>query len=297
MSLILSKMSKPKIISVRLYGGLGNQLFQFFAGLSTAASLGLNLYLDARWIELGYSHKNSDIRDFSFTENFKVKTTKEYGTLNLRVEQLKNRLACRSKLLSALFSINISESAGFIDLTGIRQGIELRGYYQSHRYFQNLLHDENFNHWSVKSETKLFTSNKLKFSESPFISVHVRGGDYLKKSQIYHTLDSDYYQKALKIVKEEIGDLDVYIFSDDVEHAKKILGPVPNSVYVSNGNMRASEVMILMSLGKALVIANSTFSYWAAMMNTGKLVLAPGKWFKTTPISSDLYPVQWRVLE
>jgi len=55
--------------------------------------------------------------------------------------------------------------------------------------------------------------------------------------------------------------------------------------------------MILMSLGKALVIANSTFSYWAAMMNTGKLVLAPGKWFKTTPISSDLYPVQWRVLE
>jgi hypothetical protein len=49
-----------------------------------------------------------------------------------------------------------------------------------------------------------------------------------------------------------------------------------------------------MSRGQAIIIANSSFSYWAAMINgEKKIVITPNKWFAGLEDPQELYPHDW----
>jgi hypothetical protein len=96
------------------------------------------------------------------------------------------------------------------------------------------------------------------------------------------------------LAQEKNPGRNVYVFSDDIEHAQALF-PDSNFNFVSEPiDSIAAESMFLMSACSTLIIANSTFSWWgAALGNKEKEVYAPQKWFRCLEDPKDLIPANW----
>ena len=283
-------------ITVRLFGGLGNQLFQYFAGLDLSLKSRLPLLIDSRWIEASYSQDGSDIRDFKFINDAQDRNLLNSGRPSYNLERVKTKIAKTSKIAEKFFSISSPSSTGFVELNGFETGVELRGYYQSYKYFQNVSRNFQVSNWSLKNESNSFLKIKNLLSNTPFIALHVRGGDYLTKTQSYHTLESSYYLDSLKEMRYWLNHFAVCVFSDDTEHAKKVLKNIPGLMFIDQTGLRASEAMLLMSEADGIITANSTFSYWAAMINASNHIIAPKLWYAKKLVDVDLYPLEWTIV-
>jgi hypothetical protein len=288
-------MKKPIGITVRLFGGLGNQLFQYVAGLDSSIKAGLPLKFDFSWINASYSQSISDISDFNFFSEANNRFKHESSIPKFKTERLKTKLASKSATAAKFFSLHSPTEPGFINLDGLKQGIKLRGYYQSYLYYDSLRKNSGPLDWSLKKASINFENAKRELEAKPFIALHVRGGDYLKKTNIYHKLEKAYYKEALKELKSTLGDIRVCVFSDDTQYAKKLFYGEPELEFFSQENLRASEAMLLMSSAQGIIIGNSTFSYWAAMINAGDYIYAPRFWFTNTEADKCLYPPGWNI--
>jgi hypothetical protein len=289
-------MKEPNDLNVRLFGGLGNQIFQYFAGLDLSLKTGSRLNVDARWIDASYSQDESDVRDFRLLEEAAIITKSEYGEINFRLERLKTKIAGKSQTAAKFFGLNVPNSPGFIEINQLSPGVELRGYFQSYKYFENVNKTFKASDWSLINESQLFLEIKAELDAAPFIAIHVRGGDYLKKTKTYNNLESKYYLESLRDLKRVIGDIKVLVFSDDTEYARSIFNSNAEFEFLNQDGLRASEAMILMSSAKGIIIANSTFSYWAAMINAGNHIYAPKFWYANAEADKDLYPPHWKLI-
>jgi hypothetical protein len=135
--------------------------------------------------------------------------------------------------------------------------------------------------------------------ESESVSIHVRRGDYVNNPKVneYHgSLQSDYYLKAIEVINNKVSDSKFYIFSDDIEWVRDNMFGDLNAVFVKTTS--DEEDMYLMSKCKHNIIANSSFSWWGAYLNSNesKLVVAPVQWFKNAEMNEktlDLVPTNW----
>jgi len=286
-------MKNSNDLKVRLFGGLGNQLFQYFAGLDLSLKIGSRLRVDARWIEASYSQDESDIRDFRFLKDTEIITKIESGGMNFILERLKTKIAGKSQAAAKFLALYVPNNPGFIEFIDLEPAVELRGYFQSHRYFENVNKNHNLQDWSLKIESQLFLETRRELDSAPFIAIHVRGGDYLNKTNIYHKLGARYYLESLKYLRGKIGDIKVLVFSDDAEYARNYFDPDAGFEFLNQDGLRASEAMILMSLAKGIIIANSTFSYWAAILSVTELIVAPKHWYEKTKNDDNFYPSSW----
>ena len=108
------------------------------------------------------------------------------------------------------------------------------------------------------------------------VSVHLRRGDYVDIG--LDICGKEYYNKAMEIVEGKLRDIVYYVFSDDEKEAKIMFGDKKNVVYVThNKGTNSYRDMQLMSKCKHNIIANSTFSYWGAWLNSNeeKIVIRP----------------------
>ena len=134
------------------------------------------------------------------------------------------------------------------------------------------------------------------------ISLHIRRGDYLtaKQINIQGVLNLDYYFNALEIIKGTLDEKpEVCIFTDDINWTEENLKlPFPSRI-ISRHTKRPIEDLILMSHCTHHIIANSTFSWWGAWLNSSqsKIVVTPKKRFADKLASKldikDLYPDSW----
>lgn len=127
------------------------------------------------------------------------------------------------------------------------------------------------------------------------VGVHIRRGDYMTKQNLVifgNICTQKYYHDAIRIITEKVNDAVFYVFSDDISWVQTHLD-IPNAVYV-NWNTGESSIydMYLMSSCKYNIIANSTFSYWAARLNKKtNMVIYPSKWYNT--FTPDIFPESW----
>lgn len=118
------------------------------------------------------------------------------------------------------------------------------------------------------------------------VSLHVRRGDYISNPKDLKTFGNIcttfYYQEAIRFIYKEVENPQFYIFSDDLEYAKRhYTGPNMHIVDWNKGTNSYYD-MYLMSQAKYMILANSTFSFWAAILNVRKqMVLCPEKWNNT----------------
>jgi hypothetical protein len=289
-------MSNVAKVRVRLYGGLGNQIFQYYAGLNTSYLFGIEPEFDTRWLAADGSHPKSNILDFNFMQNMSLVTNESSQKINFRCQKIKNKIAQNSTLFSKAFCLNVPKNSGYVSIPMYKKGIELRGYYQSYDYYESCVSAGLKINWSLKFESSYFKQLKKDYDKKEFISLHIRGGDYLNKSEIYQQLGSDYYKNSVTKLRLKLGNMNVYVFSDDKSYARHILKNIKGVYFVDQDNLSASESMLLMSMGQGLIIANSTFSYWSAIINAGIYIIAPRFWFTKTAVSEYLYSPEWQVL-
>lgn len=137
------------------------------------------------------------------------------------------------------------------------------------------------------------------------VAVHIRLGDYelihhaTQNGRVSQVLPPDYYERALALVRSELPGAALVVFSDEPEKARQRLSAAGECLFVEAGNADYEDLH-LMSLCHHQVIANSSFSWWAAWLNQrpGRKVFAPRHW-GNTPESyfPDLFPPDWRVIE
>jgi len=163
------------------------------------------------------------------------------------------------------------------------EDLMIHGYFQSEKYFSDCRDD-------LKSEFRLRDPKYSEKLDDDYIGIHVRRGDYLTYSLIHPVCSMQYYEEGLA----SLPDKPVKIFSDDPEWCvKHFKGDRFN---ICTGNF--IEDFELMSKCTYNIIANSSFSWWAAWLSNSKKVIAPKKWFgpKGPGSSKDIIPSEWEIL-
>ena len=286
------------MITVKLKGGLGNQLFQYALGRNLSLINETNLILDIsnfasdklRNYALG-SFNIPNTVTLSNKSNLKNKFLYALGKKNLPLSRILKLQINFINEYKFEFNDNILQSPNnsFLD-----------GYWQSEKYFNSIEHtirnDLLLNHEFSEAHKNLL--NEILNTNS--VSIHVRRGDYANNptTKAYHGLcPIDWYVQAINKIKETEGNTHFFIFSDDVDWVKSNLKSTERITYVSNGACGSdSDEMTLMSRCKHNIIANSSFSWWAAWLNNNpaKIVIAPSRWFSAKDINTnDLIPETW----
>jgi len=131
------------------------------------------------------------------------------------------------------------------------------------------------------------------------ISIHIRRADYLDKNtnEKHGCCSMDYYRQAINYMSKMVEKPTFFIFSDDIEFSKHALkSPFQVRFVDHNGPEKNYEDLILMSNCSHNIIANSTFSWWAAWLNRNpdKIVIAPSRWFTDSRLNSNnIIPDKW----
>ena len=156
------------------------------------------------------------------------------------------------------------------------------------------------NEWIHFKKLQLSNNNnhilqKIELTNSVFI--HVRRGDYYSPTYIKKlggTCPIDYYDKAIDYIKKHVGNIHCFVFSDDICWVKENL-KIPDPVYIDwNTGEKSFWDLYLMSHCKYAIIANSTFSYWGAVLGKSKsIVCYPKKWVNPPFVAPDIFPKEW----
>jgi hypothetical protein len=174
-----------------------------------------------------------------------------------------------------------------------KEDLYLRGYFQSEKYFKHN-RKEILDLFSPIPQINTLFEKKYKdiIHKDGVVSVHIRRGDYLKFSDFHANIGSEYYTKAMSSFPSNTT---FVFFSDDIEWCKETFKGDQN-VFIE----KQDDVLdlYLMSKIKNNIIANSSFSWWAAWLNENeeKKVIAPKVWFgpKNQHLSrKDLTPEEW----
>jgi hypothetical protein len=258
------------MITTKLMGGLGNQMFQYAFAKSLSLKYDTPFQIDLSFLngsQTGCTKRKYDLDLF----NLKV---------NVYSGKSSNILINEPHFH---YSPHLIKSVG--DRIKADKNVELlfEGYWQTPLYF-NEFESEIRNSLSFKEGL----DTNFNFANS--CSLHVRRGDYVDKSHFHPLLEISYYKKAIDIINPT-GQ--IYVFSDDLNWCKENLNFREFTFIEGKSN---HEDFKLMSACSNNIIANSSFSWWAAYLNKNKnkKVVAPIRWFTQDHINtSDLIPDDW----
>jgi len=268
---------------IRLWGGLGNQLFQFIFGeyikLKTDQEVFYEVgwfksqpdFLDHRSIELSKINFNLPITDSVFFENLrnKISISRKSFLLRSMVFDYRNFFLPVSENLFNRYprTINLFPRKYFV------------GYWQDSKYLNSLNYDF-IDFIKLKSKHKNIETNPLvqKILNSNSVSLQVRRGDYLNVGQVI--CDNKYYKRAIDLLNNKVGDIELFIFSDDIEWCKRNISVQKNQFFIEPNISNPFADIYLMSLCKHNIIVNSTFSWWGAALNNNstKITISPKIW-------------------
>jgi len=276
-------------------------MFQYAAGKALSLHHNVPLLLDKSHLEKtangAYTQRHFELDCFSLEPHFA--NEKELMFFEERSNKLK-RVALRIfPNLSSKATFYESGHLFYRNFFRLPSNTYLKGFWQSEKYFvdyesairRDFMIKENMPEELKPLEEKIRDSNS--------VSIHVRRGDYvtLKNASEFHGLCSvEYYHSAVESIDAK-ENAELFIFSDDIEWCRQNLKFSFPVTYVSHSFGSAWD-MYLMSLCSHNIIANSSFSWWAAWLNTNpnKKVIAPQYWFtgkKTQEL--DLLPNGWMV--
>jgi hypothetical protein len=281
-------------VTVSIYGGLGNQIFQYAIGRALAIRNHCQLWLDDRHYVTHPQFKYG-LQHF----NIQAQIAEPAQLPPARSEWLKYfswRLVAASRSL-------VRERGLQFDPTVLeRRGkLYLRGYWQSEKYFLDqadcIRQELTFKHSAEGRNAEMLQQ----ICSAASIGLHIRRGDYVNSprvNKVHGTCSLQYYRAGVeKILNQTQAPATVFVFSDDPAWIKQNLRIDCAKVYVDiNDGSAAHEDLRLLSACQHQVISNSTFSWWAAWLNRypDKQIVAPARWFADpAKCSDDLVPASW----
>ena len=291
------------MIIVNIAGGLGNQMFQYAFAYSLSNRKDVEVKLDISGFNT-YKLRNYELGLFNIS--LPIATIEEAKALKCKKENLIEKIVRRLRRKNIDFAGTYYKEAHYnFDKVAYeaQEDRYLEGYWQSEKYFLQF-RDSLLKEFSLKKgfhEQSKEYKDKIENSES--VSLHIRRGDYVTNSHtnsIHGTCSLEYYRNSIREIVNQTSSPQFFIFSDDLGWAKENLEFLKNLTFINlDKSVSDHEEMILMSLCKHNIIANSSFSWWGAWLNQNdeKKVVAPKKWFLVDDFNTkDLIPDNWGCL-
>jgi len=257
-------IKNPKMIVVRILGGLGNQMFQY-AYAKALEQRGFKVKLDISKFKKYKLHGGYQLDQFKID----LKTASPFSAFLAKVKFKKNRKEQSLLFDEKLFTLSGNEF--------------VKGYFQTEKYFK-AIREILLEEFVIEKELSETTKNIAATIESKTssCSLHIRRGDYIsnkKANSVHGTCSLDYYKKAINFVLKKHENIHFFIFSDDILWAKENL-KTKYAIYIDHKTI-PHEDLYLMSICKHNITANSSFSWWGAWLNKNeaKTVISPKKWF------------------
>lgn len=245
------------MIISRIEDGIGNQLFRYAAGRRLAHKWNTEFKIDVSAYDI---KKNRAYVLDQFNISATVATPEE-------IEQIKNLHNDTGSGKEIQFWNFMPEVLYWSD------NLYLSGAWEDERYFADIsdIIRQEFTLKNPLSASAQLWKEKILAAECS-VSIHFRHGDFLHDPKINHSISNsvlplDYYYECINRLKCEYQNLKLFVFSDNVQWVKKNLQADVPTEYISGSGVSDVEELYLMSLCKHNIIANSTFSWWAAWLN------------------------------
>jgi hypothetical protein len=303
-----------------MYGGLGNQLFQLAAALSTLGNRRLKLDIDL-------NSTDGSILQFvlppevdvvlSDSRNKKLGAASKACNLYLRIgtkpnpsiieQTLKFFLRCSlTSHLSLRFKQRVKLAnplgLGYSNLSSSAKNSYLIGYMQSYVWTENSEVLEKLKQMNLKSQSASFDKFWHEVQSKKILAVHVRLGDYQLNPK-FGRLNENYYARAIQAGFDRNQYDCIWVFSNDILGAKYVLKFLEQSSleihWVDDSDLSAPEVISLLKSCHGIVIANSSFGWWGARLNhsSSKFIAAPDPWFSEIDAPRLLIPPNWTLID
>lgn len=285
------------MVIVRIKGGLGNQMFQYALGRRLALDWQDELKVDLTWpstVKMS-NIKKGDVLRFLEMDKFNV-------VLNQ---------ATKEEIISAtpsfIFRIidkirgRLSKNHFYRFYPGLlkkKKNFLLDGYFQSYKYFDSI-RDTLLKDFVLKNGySKEGQEIKKEIEQTAqSVAIHVRRGEFVTTHKNYNGLCSlAYYEQAVDVMNKKYPNAKLFIFSDGIEWTKENFKFNNPMIFVSRPGLSSAEEILLMSLCKHQITANSTFSWWGAWLNKNpnKIVVTPKVVLAAADIKTDdLLPSDW----
>lgn len=276
------------MIVVRIWGGLGNQMFQYALGYAEAQRRNMPLALDT-----SFYHKDNPARQTKrelelFNLPVSCRKTMEPETVSRILPVLQTPIVnfAIRKLFPSGFKIGryvyVKEKRleylpkALVD----GENVYFDGYWHSEKYFvhyrKEIVEQFVFDNARIDDAFKMLR----KSSEDSLVAVHIRRGDYVSQNNP-NICDEEYYLKAMDEMKRLLACPVFCFFSDDLDWVKEKFAKLGSAVFVNEDKALSDiEEFQLMARCDHFIISNSSFSWWAAWLsqNREKKVVVPQFW-------------------
>ena len=297
---------------ISLVGGLGNQLFQFANALDIYTHSQIGFVLDFR--ESSASNRDIDLFEYDIQRTYISKEDLVPNKITKKIHNLFLRLENSSSYSLSTFKRIINASIVSRVISVVFMNYEI--YSKSHRFHvkpgSKVIQIGYFQHQNWKNKEKVvkeLTSLRLKegsnhyfkmreiLSDSDFLAVHMRFGDYETEPK-FGIPNARYFGQAINQILASADHDRIVVFTNDSKKALEKLGSgysVMVTLISSDDNLTSSETLELMRLAKSYVISNSTFGWWGAFLShaTTPMIICPRPWFIGLSEPKNLIPKSW----
>lgn len=305
-------MNNKNSVKIDVPGGLGNQLFTYFAGLYISHKLEARIVVDTSGVDAKHTSNTHNLLSFRLPHDFEQKNKPlfaKYQDSSSFLDRVRFKVLRRLNHYSRSTYEVFSDSQSFSDINrqindfqrlSKPRRVLVTGYFQRPEFYDEL--PVELKTVGLVAESDAFIAAKEVISNIKPIGIHLRLGDFTQISEIYGVLAVDYYRLALVQISGTIGvDVPILVFTNDVVLARKILQPIIEMgmgisfVHEVVPNISdPAEELILLSMCRAIVIANSTFSIWAARLSaSGTPIYYPSPFYRNSDDLKFNFPASW----
>jgi hypothetical protein len=289
--------------TIRLKGGLGNQMFQYAFGLALAEKTNTQSAFDTRYLNdrswrPGFVFRKYDLDIFGITNQTNVKRAYLPGEIYLVL--LAEECLRRQKMANPwIKSMYVFENGfGFqhelMDLVSNRYYV---GYFQSYKYFERIKSKIKNAFTLSHSKSENIVALRQKILNKNSVCLNVRRTDFIDSK--FGIPQIEYYKSAVKTILCKTNDASFFIFSDDVDWCRSNFNWCPDACIVGHeyAGPKFRDYFDLMVSCKHFIIPNSTFAWWAAYLAEAEasIKIAPRGWHKYLGDCGDrdILPESW----
>ncbi len=292
---------------VNLVGGLGNQLFQYYAGLYLVNGDSEQLLIDSTFSLFGRTGHSASISGLGLPGKFIEATSDNKVLLSLAIfrrnwEKTLSRLGSKFQFLIPNHNWFVSEVVGFDPMLNPRTSntnLSIWGFFQTWRYSKSLMDQGVFPRPSLANPSDWYRWQLGQQGLGKTLVLHVRRGDYIKHDESIGLLSAEYYSRAIEDLRN-LGArwVNGWIYTDDPETVEaefsQLIKKENLKVVRPPSSALPGESLLAMTEAEFLVIGNSSFSWWSAFLSArAEKVVRPEKWFRGLADPADLFPDDW----